>query len=175
MKIGNLLKRLREQCGYTQKNLAEFLGISENELFEIENGNGVITANTLYRLSSLYGVPENILASGADDISPMIPSCDTTVLQADDLKAMSAVNRIALNQNFMTGLLGEIHNNTTLSPTETNLISTLIDKAWTELERDSETSVLCPKCNTHPKLIVNGNRSKIKCECGYIYDAETYL
>ena len=51
----------------------------------------------------------------------------------------------------------------------------LVERTWIELERDSETSVLCPKCNTHPKLIVNGNRSKIKCECGYIYDAETYL
>lgn len=115
MKIGNLLKRLREQCGYTQKSLAEFLGIGENELFEIENGNGVVTANTLYWLSSLYSVPENILTSGADDISPMIPSCDATILQADDLKAMSAVNRIALNQNFMTELLDGIYNNTAVA------------------------------------------------------------
>ena len=51
----------------------------------------------------------------------------------------------------------------------------LANQAWIELEKDSKTSVLCPKCNTHPKLITDGNRSKIKCECGYIYDAETYL
>ncbi len=51
----------------------------------------------------------------------------------------------------------------------------LANQAWIELEKDSKTSVLCPKCNTHPKLIMDGNRSKIKCECGYIYDAETYL
>ena len=105
MKIRNTLKRLRKQCGYTQKSVAEFLGIGENELFEIENGNGVVTASALYWLSSLYGVPEDILGSGADDISPMIPSCNAAALQAEDLKAISAVNRIALNQDFMTELL----------------------------------------------------------------------
>ena len=107
MEIGNLLKRLREQCGYTQKSVAEFLGIRENELFEIENGNGVVTASALYQLSWLYGVPEDILASGADDISPLIPSCNAAALQAEDVKTISAVNRIALNQNFMTNLLRE--------------------------------------------------------------------
>ena len=105
MKIGNTLKGLRERCGYTKKSVAEFLGISENELFEIENGDGIISASALYQLFSLYGVPEDILASRPDDISPLIPSCNAAELQAEDLKTISAVNRIALNQDFMTKLL----------------------------------------------------------------------
>ena len=61
------------------------------------------------------------------------------------------------------------------SPRTPEEIRTLINKAWVDLEHDSKTSVTCPKCKTHPKLTINGNRSKIRCECGYLYDAEIYL
>ena len=66
--------------------------------------------------------------------------------------------------------------NTTLPPMTEEALA-LTDKAWNDLKKGSTTSVLCPRCKTHPKMIMgpNGCRCKIKCECGYIYDAEVYL
>ena len=58
MNIGTALKTLCEQCGYTTSSIAEFLGISENKLYEIENGSINITAGILYKLCSLYGISE---------------------------------------------------------------------------------------------------------------------
>ena len=53
----------------------------------------------------------------------------------------------------------------------------LANQARKELEQSSTTSVLCPLCHTHPKLTVTpgGERSKVRCECGYIYSAEIYF
>lgn len=54
---------------------------------------------------------------------------------------------------------------------------TLAKQARRELERDLTTSVLCPMCKTHPTLTVTpgGERSKVKCKCGYIYSSEIYF
>lgn len=64
----------------------------------------------------------------------------------------------------------------TLRPTW-DLSYTLADKARKELETGSTTSVICPRCHSRPVLTVTpkGERSKIRCNCGYIYDAEIYL
>lgn len=105
MNIGTALKTLREQCGYTPRSVAEFLEISENRLHEIENGRINITENILYRLCSLYGVFEDKLIKENGDLKPLIPSCSAADLQAEDLRVVSSINRIALNQDFMTGLL----------------------------------------------------------------------
>ena len=41
--------------------------------------------------------------------------------------------------------------------------------------KDGKVTVLCPKCKNAPKVILNGNRTIVKCSCGYILDAEIYL
>lgn len=54
---------------------------------------------------------------------------------------------------------------------------TLARKARKDLESDSTTSVICPKCHTHPILIISpdGGRSDVSCECGYVYSGEIYF
>lgn len=58
---------------------------------------------------------------------------------------------------------------------ETKEAKALTDKAIAEFETNSKTSVICPKCNKPPIKTITGNRCKIRCECGYIYDSEIYL
>lgn len=66
-------------------------------------------------------------------------------------------------------------NETLRQPSKESIM--LAKQARRELERDSTTSVLCPRCKTHPTLTVTpgGERSKVKCECGYIYSSEIYF
>lgn len=55
--------------------------------------------------------------------------------------------------------------------------SMLAKKAHRELEADSTTLVLCPKCQTRPTLTITprGERSTVRCECGYIRNTEIHF
>ena len=63
-------------------------------------------------------------------------------------------------------------------PTTEETVS-LTDEARKEIacekKQDGKVTVLCPKCKNAPKVILNGNRTIVKCSCGYILDAEIYL
>ncbi len=59
-------------------------------------------------------------------------------------------------------------------PHPSNESSMLAKKARRELEADSTTLVLCPKCQTRPTLTITpgGERSTVRCKCGYIRNTE---
>lgn len=53
----------------------------------------------------------------------------------------------------------------------------LAQQARRELEQNSTTSVLCPKCQTHPTMIISPDESRceVSCKCGYIINCEIYF
>lgn len=53
--VGNTLKNLREQAGYTQLELAKLLGISRTSVTAWENSTNSPNATYLIELSKLYG------------------------------------------------------------------------------------------------------------------------
>ena len=58
---------------------------------------------------------------------------------------------------------------------EKKQVKKIADQAVREKKQDGKVIVLCPKCKNAPKVILNGNRTIVKCSCGYILDAEIYL
>ena len=52
---------------------------------------------------------------------------------------------------------------------------TLANQAVEEMKKNGYVITTCPKCNTTPKVILDGNRTVVKCKCGYVVDAEIYL
>lgn len=58
---------------------------------------------------------------------------------------------------------------------EKKQVKEIADQAVREKKQDGKVTVLCPKCKNAPKVILNGNRTIVKCACGYILDAEIYL
>jgi hypothetical protein len=58
---------------------------------------------------------------------------------------------------------------------EKKQVKEIADQAVREKKQDGKVTVLCPKCKNAPKVILNGNRTIVKCSCGYILDAEIYL
>lgn len=53
----------------------------------------------------------------------------------------------------------------------------LAKTARRELEQGPTTSVLCPRCKTHPTLTTSPDksRSEVSCDCGYIISCEIYF
>lgn len=105
--IGENIKTLREQSGFTQMNLSRYLKVDQSLISKIEKNERVITSDMLDRLSSLFGINPD------DFYGESIPEKRITValraseINEDDLEMISAINRITLNLNFMTEVLGD--------------------------------------------------------------------
>lgn len=80
MEVGNRLRELREQCGFTQNGLAERAGISQTHLRRVELGQADITVSHLQLVCDALGITlgeffavtegENPLAAALSALSP---------------------------------------------------------------------------------------------------------
>ncbi len=108
MDFGVRFKNLREQSGFTQKNVADFLNVDQSFISKIENSERSLTSDMINSVSSLFGVP---VSAFFNDSSDCVLKTDCAFrasdLSSEDLKTISVIKKIALNANFMTELLGE--------------------------------------------------------------------
>lgn len=65
--LPNRLKRLREEKGYLQKEVADKLGIRSNTLSGYENGTRSPDPEMLVRIAKLYNVSTDYLLGYSDD------------------------------------------------------------------------------------------------------------
>ncbi|MCQ2815590.1 MAG: helix-turn-helix domain-containing protein [Bacilli bacterium] len=106
MDINLRIKELREKSGYTQQNIADFLNVDQSLISKIEKGERSFTADMLNSLSSLFGVSIKSLQNDSSFTSTVC-AFRASDLTAEDLKTISFINKIALNADFMTKLLGD--------------------------------------------------------------------
>ena len=61
----NNLKKLREKHGYTQKQVGEFIGMSQSAYSRIERGEGDLVSDVISSLKKLYHVSaDEIIGEG---------------------------------------------------------------------------------------------------------------
>jgi len=106
--IGKNIKVLREQSRLTQKNLADYLRVDQSLISKIEKNERCITSDMLDRLSALFGVDPECFREESIPTSRISFALRASEITDNDLEAISAVNRIALNVNFMTRLRGGV-------------------------------------------------------------------
>lgn len=68
-------------------------------------------ADMLDKLSALFGVPISMFEDAESTVKPFAFALRASEITEEDLEAVSAINRIALNCNFMTQLLEGDHAN----------------------------------------------------------------
>lgn len=102
-KLINRLTLLRIKSELTTFDIAEYLGIEEDDVVNIENGKSPLFASVVHELSNLYGV--SVIRLIKDDNYligvPSLKNCDIK-----DLRDIAKINTIALN-------LGQMKVNTT--------------------------------------------------------------
>lgn len=76
--IGNLLKKLRVDCGMSQIEFANKLGVSYQQQHKYESGAQHISAARLRRAAELLNVPTAVFFS-AEHISPETPTTRQTL------------------------------------------------------------------------------------------------
>lgn len=105
-KIGENIKALREQSGFTQSNLAQYLRVDQSLISKIEKNERPITSDMLDKLAALFGVTTDSFNGESIPTNRISFALRASEINEGDLETISAINRIALNSNFMTRLLG---------------------------------------------------------------------
>ena len=104
--IGENLRVLRDGAGYNQLSIATFLGVDQSLISKIEKGERSISTDMLDKLASLFGITTADIVNDVVVARPL--SCDfrCNELSSNDMEAISAINKIALNSELINSLLG---------------------------------------------------------------------
>lgn len=105
--IGENIRILRDNAGFTQKNLAEFLEIDQSYVTRIEKGERSITTEMLEKLAALFGVTVEQIENQTITTSKLSFAFRGSELSISEMEAIAAINKIALNSDFMHVILSE--------------------------------------------------------------------
>ncbi len=106
--IGQRLATVRTSLGFTQKQVANYLGTAREGISYLESGARPVTTATLIKLSDLYGyrVSYFIDESDTDETPNVAIAFRTSDLSESDLTIIAEVKRIASNLCSLYKLLG---------------------------------------------------------------------
>lgn len=103
--IGNNIKTLRERMGFNQTSIARFLDVDQSLISKVEKGERNLSADMLEKLAYLFGITVDDIECGTIEGSSLSFAFRASDLSAEDMEAISAINRIALNSEYMAELL----------------------------------------------------------------------
>lgn len=103
--IGNNIKILRDNMGFSQSTIARFLNVDQSLISKVEKGERSLSTDMLEKLACLFGISIDAIESNTIETSNLSFAFRASDLSAEDLKAISAINRIALNSEYMAELL----------------------------------------------------------------------
>ena len=99
------LKRLREQSGLRQEQIAGYLGVTQTFISRVEAGERNLTVDQLENLAYLYGYSLQVFAEEETEAQPIQFAYRAQEVSQEDLKIIADIGRIAVNSRFMTELL----------------------------------------------------------------------
>ena len=103
--IAERMKAFRKSTGLSQANIACFLGVDQSLISKAEKGERSLSVEMLEKLAALYGVSISAFEEDTSPVNPLKFALRAGELTTADMEAVSAINRIALNSEFMAGLL----------------------------------------------------------------------
>lgn len=103
--IGNNIKILRDNMGFSQSTIARFLNVDQSLISKVEKGERSLSTDMLEKLACLFGISIDAIESNSIETSNLSFAFRASDLSAEDLETISAINRIALNSEYMAELL----------------------------------------------------------------------
>lgn len=106
LETGKKMRRLREAAGLTRRQLADYLGVSQDVVCGLEDVGRAISADVLEQLADLFCCPVSALVSGEPAEPAFGGAFRGDAISAEDLRALAAVNRVAKNLLWMGQVSG---------------------------------------------------------------------
>ena len=105
--ISNNLKALRENSGYTQKQLADFLGLNRSAYANYEAGERIVPLHVLEGVAKLFGVDVSMLfeVDPSEIRSSLLCAFRADGLTAADMQQVADFKDIAMSYLKMVKLL----------------------------------------------------------------------
>ena len=104
--IGLKIKKLREEAKLTQKQIADFLNVDQSLISKIEKGERSISSDMLDDLAVLFCCSPISIVSSEIQLEKVSVAFRSNLIETSDLKCLSVLNRIVLNQFEMDRLGG---------------------------------------------------------------------
>lgn len=105
-KIGGFISSLRKERNLTQTKLAEKLFVSEKTISKWENGKGIADANSLLKMSEIFGVSINELLNGEKlEQSDYSKKAENKLLELQNAKQESD-KRLLFSEIILGGVSG---------------------------------------------------------------------
>ena len=105
--VGENIRILRSNAGFTQSNLARFLQVDQSLISKVEKGERALSTDMLEKLAALFGVTTEQMELQEVSTSKLSFAFRGSELNVYEMEAISAINRIALNSEFMRVILKE--------------------------------------------------------------------
>lgn len=103
--MANNIKTLRVSMGVNQSAIAHFLNVDQSLISKVEKGERSLSVDMLEKLACLFGVSIDAIESSIIEASSLSFAFRASDLSVEDMEAISAINRIALNSEYMAELL----------------------------------------------------------------------
>lgn len=105
--IANNMKRMREASGYTQENVADFLGVRRSAYANYEAGEREMPLALMEKLADLYGCDLYDLYTEEESTlaGMLVTAFRVDSLSAGDMEQIAAFKRIVKNSLKMDNLL----------------------------------------------------------------------
>ena len=94
--MGEIFKEVRSACGFTQDQMATFLGVDRTLITKYEKGERGLGIGALERACEVFGCNLNVLR-GIEEYKPMTVAYRAKDLTIEDMEAICMVQKIALN------------------------------------------------------------------------------
>ncbi len=105
--IGKKIKLFRERAHLTQSQIAEFLSIDQSLVSKIEKGERNISEYMLEELATLFCCSVDSIISDDDSLIRSNIAFRKDAVEISDLRCISLLNKIVINQFEMDRLLKE--------------------------------------------------------------------
>lgn len=104
---GQRFSELRSKSGFTQNMVAEYLNVDQSYISKCEKGERQFSIDILEKAAELFGCDVDYFFNDSCELVKMPIALRAESVTTEDLSAIAAINRIALNLRFMESLLEE--------------------------------------------------------------------
>ncbi len=98
-------KDLREQRGFTQEQLAQYLNVDQSYISKCEKNERQFSVDILEKAGNLFGCSLQYFTNDETEYSPAAIALRAKAVTVEDMETIATMNKIALNLRYMEGLL----------------------------------------------------------------------